>query len=118
MVTVDLKMLLTITFSSSFFFFSPFFFSSLRSLLLDVRVVAGSPNPLQGSGTRRRAGEEDAWDRFSIDPRLLPAAVPPRVAEKALFSGKAATVLKSMAKVPGDASGTFRVLPFVPHSML
>jgi hypothetical protein len=50
---------------------------------------------------------KDSWDQFSIDPRLLPAAVPLRVAEKALFSGKAAIVLKSMVNMPGEVAGAY-----------
>ena len=50
---------------------------------------------------------KDSWDQFSVDPRLLPAAVPLHVAEKALFSGKAAIVLKSMGNMPGEVAGAY-----------
>lgn len=59
---------------------------------------------IQDTGSEGQPIGKDSWNRFSIDTQLLPTAVPMRVAEKALFSGKAAIVLKNMSKVPGDAS--------------
>ena len=56
-----------------------------------------------GGGGGGAASIAESWDAYVVDLGLLPGCIPPRLADKALFAGKASLVLKSLGTSTKDA---------------